>query len=88
MTFASLACVSPVCLLKGYLSLDLGPIQVTQDDLIAIHLIASATTLFPNRLHSQVLGVRTWTYLCGATIQSTTLSLSPDEAEAVVTSDP
>lgn len=46
MTFASLACVSPVCLLKGYLSLDLGPIQVTQDDLIVIHLIASCNNAF------------------------------------------
>ena len=61
-------------LLGGHLSLHLGPIQIIQDDLI----LRSLTSLhlqrpfFQIRSPSQVLGIRTWTFSWGTTIQSTT----------------
>lgn len=47
-------------LLEGHLSLELN-----QDDLILRALIISAKTFYQDKFNSQVLGVKTWTYLWG-----------------------
>ena len=44
---------------------NVGPTQIIQDDLILRSLITSAKTLFQIRSHSQVPGIKRWTYLLG-----------------------
>lgn len=53
-------------LLEGHLSLELN-----QDDLILRALIISAKTFSQGKFNSQVLGVKTWTYLWGGALFST-----------------
>lgn len=53
------------CFLYGYLSLDLGPTRVVQDDLISRYLMTSAkaSQLPPNKV--TVIGPVAWIYLLG-----------------------
>lgn len=45
------------------MGLHLGPNQIIQNNLLSIFLITSTKTLFPNKVYSEVQGIRTWVSL-------------------------